>query len=343
MTYITLFLTAFLLSLGIVPILRRFALKIKALERTSERKISRSQPVPLLGGLAIFIAFWLTLGNCLFLNKEAFGDFPVNFLGMFMGSLVILFSGVFDDLRESRPYLKLLMQMIAGWVLILSGFEIERINTPFGILDLGLASLPFTLFWILLLINAINLLDGLDGLSAGTVVIIALTGFFAGLRQKASLLSYLFIALGGASAGFIPFNFYPARIFMGDTGSMFLGYTLAAISILGGGKTQVGLSLIIPVLIMALPLLDTFYAIVRRLKKKRHIFSADMEHIHHKLLRYAHQNQRRTVLTLYFLSLCYGLFGISFADPKLKGIYAIGALVLLVFFTIRWLKNLVIG
>ena len=189
---------------------------------------------------------------------------------------------------------------------------------------------------MVLIINAINLLDGLDGLAAGISAIASFFIFLSAVDQHTYIVAFLAFALTGACVGFLPFNFYPARIFMGNPGSMFLGLMLSAISIRSFQKSSTVITLFIPVIALGVPIIDTLLAIVRRLSKKKHIFQADKEHIHHKLL-FREESQRRVVLSLYFLSICFGLIALSFRG--IKGIYAVIALGVVILVTYKWMKD----
>jgi UDP-GlcNAc:undecaprenyl-phosphate GlcNAc-1-phosphate transferase len=184
--------------------------------------------------------------------------------------------------------------------------------------------------------NAINLLDGLDGLAAGVSAIASFFMFLSAVDQHNYIIAFLSFALCGACIGFLPFNFYPARIFMGNPGSMFLGFILAAISIRSFQKSTTAITLFIPVIALGVPIIDTTLAIVRRLAKKKRIFQADKEHIHHKIL-FREESQRRAVLSLYFLSACFGMIALSFRG--IKGVYAIVALIVVILVTFKWMKD----
>jgi UDP-GlcNAc:undecaprenyl-phosphate GlcNAc-1-phosphate transferase len=204
-------------------------------------------------------------------------------------------------------------------------------------LSLGNWGIVLTVIWIVVITNAINLLDGLDGLAAGITAIVAFTLFLATIRINFPLVTLLSLVLAGSAIGFLPYNFHPAKIFMGDCGSMFLGFTLSAISIAGYGKGVVGVTLFVPIIAMGVPLLDTFLTIVRRIRNRVPVFRADKGHIHHRLLK-TNVSQRKTVVSLYFLTGCLGLIAISFMD--LRGIYAIVALVLTGIIIFKWVKGI---
>jgi UDP-GlcNAc:undecaprenyl-phosphate GlcNAc-1-phosphate transferase len=222
-------------------------------------------------------------------------------LGVLLASTLVLIAGIWDDLYGLSPTAKLIWQIIAASILILFGIEINFISNPFnGMWLLGFGGLPLTLLWVVGLTNAINLIDGLDGLACGVTAISALSLFFIALRTHQIGAAMLMLVLGGAALGFLRFNFFPAKIFLGDSGSMFLGLILAASSVVGVLKTTLVVALVVPVLILGVPIFDTLFAIGRRLGSGRHPFTADNKHIHHLLLR-AGFNQREAVLAIYIV------------------------------------------
>jgi len=241
-------------------------------------------------------------------------------LGILLGATIITILGLIDDKRSLNPTIKLLGQVIAVVVLIWYGIRIVGINNPFGktYLEFSLyLSFLLTIIWTVTFINSINLIDGLDGLAAGIVVIASATFFIITLFQidkqsnvaitnRLELVAVMAIALVGSTSGFLLYNFHPARIFMGDTGSMFLGFILGTITVMGTLKTVATIALLVPIMVIGLPLLDTFLTILRRLKKRKPLLRADREHLHHRLLDYG-WGQRRTVLLMYAISAVLGL------------------------------------
>jgi UDP-GlcNAc:undecaprenyl-phosphate/decaprenyl-phosphate GlcNAc-1-phosphate transferase len=224
---------------------------------------------------------------------------PAMLGGLMLGASVLVGVGVVDDIRGLKPMTKLLWQVAATLLVIGFGVEINFVQVPFdGLLPIGLLAIPLTLLWVVGLTNAINLIDGLDGLAAGVTVISTMTLFFVALRTHQIGAAILLLALGGSALAFLRYNFFPAKIFLGDSGSLFLGFILATSSIIGVFKTTLVVALIIPLLILGVPIFDTLFAIGRRLKNKKNPFEADNKHIHHLLLR-AGFNQREAVLSIY--------------------------------------------
>ncbi len=343
MKYLLLFVFSLMISLVLTPVVRRWAIKRGILERPDPRKIQRKERIPYLGGIAVFWAFFGGLALAAVSNRSFWVVENYRFLGIVFGGTIIAVLGVYDDWHGATPKMKLLFQFLAAVEVMFFGFIIDKVTSPLGgILYLGWWGIPVTIFWIIGLTNAINLLDGLDGLASGVVSIVSLTLFVAAVKSNGDpYLPVLTICLIGALLGFLRYNFYPAKIFLGDTGSLFLGFILAVITIEGWHKGTATISLMVPLIAMALPLLDTSLAIIRRLLSHRKIFSPDKSHVHHRLmLLVPEQNQRVVVVQLYFLTICYGMIALAFADPKMNGIYAVIALVVVSLVTLNWINKL---
>lgn len=302
------FLTATVISIIMTPLSIRWAIKLGIVAYPSARKVHR-EPVPSWGGIALTIAIlagalvgWLPIGTL-----------AINILGVYIGLIVIVAVGTFDDRFSLPPKLKLTGQIIAALVPTALGLRISFINNPFGegyLYLTGWQSWLLTVFWIVALVNAVNLIDGLDGLAAGVSFFAALTLSFLAASQNLLPVATAFAVIAGACVGFLPYNFHPARVFMGDTGAMALGYLFATLSVLGAVKSFAALSvLFMTVLVLAYPLFDTTFAILRRWLNGRPIFSADREHLHHKLLD-SGLDQRQAVLTLYALTLIFCLLAL---------------------------------
>ncbi len=334
------FLAAFFISAAaaiiLTPIIRRMALALGIVDKPGGRKVHRKN-MPTLGGIAIAAAFFAGITVAFKAVPGAMSAFSLKFSGLCVGSAIILLLGIVDDIRPLKAKLKLVFQVIAALILIGCGFTVQEVTIPFfGKFSLGISGAVFSMLWIVGIVNAINLLDGLDGLAAGVSGIASFFIFLSAVGQNDYVVAFLAFALTGACAGFLPFNFYPARIFMGNPGSMFIGFILAAISIISFQKSSTVITLFIPVIALGVPIIDTLLAIVRRLSKKKHIFQADKEHIHHKLL-FREESQRRVVLSLYFLSVCFGMIALSFRG--IKGLYAIVALGVVILVTYKWMKD----
>ena len=285
------------MGLILTPLCRLLAFRIGAVDSPEARKIHQS-PMPRLGGLAIYLgfspAFW-------FLAKGS-----PSLWGLWLGGTLIFLVGLVDDIKNLHPLAKLMGQVLAALVAVAWGVKVEFLTNPFdGLFVLGNLAIPVTLFWIVGITNALNLIDGLDGLAAGTAAIAGITiGIIAALRGEV-LVAGLALSLAASSLGFLPYNFHPARIFMGDCGSMFLGYNLAVLAILGLTKGATVVSLFIPIVVLGLPIMDTLMAIFRRFLNKRPIFSPDRGHIHHKLLDQG-LDQRQAVGIIYLVNACLG-------------------------------------
>ena len=295
LVYVTAIL-CFLLSLVITPLIKRLAIKIGAVDQPNHRKVHQ-KVMPRLGGLAIFISM---LVGVLILQPDSQYFWPI-----ILGSTIIIITGFLDDLYEISPKVKLLGQVIATTIVIIGGVQVEFINLPFGLtLDFGIMSIPLTFLWIIGITNAINLIDGLDGLAAGVSSIVLITISTMAIVIHPFVMAIGFILLG-STLGFLVYNFHPAKIFMGDTGALFLGFMIAVISILGFKNITV-FSLLLPVIILGVPISDTLFAIIRRIVNKKPLSSPDKSHLHHCLLRLGYSH-RQTVLIIYFMSAVFGV------------------------------------
>jgi len=297
--YFLTFLLAFLVTYLTTPVVKILASKIKAVDIPNDRKV-HILPIPRLGGLAIYAGFMVAVGTA-FIVAKMYGsqlDYSVGAAIVFAGSLLMLV-GIVDDIKGLRATTKLIWQIIATFIVISFGVVISYVTNPFnGVLSIGLFAIPLTLIWVVGITNAINLIDGLDGLATGVTAISSLTLFFVALRTHQIGAAILMLALCGASLAFLRYNFFPAKIFLGDSGSLFLGFILAASSVIGVLKTTLVVALIVPVLILGVPIFDTLFAIGRRLSTGKHPFEADNKHIHHMLLR-AGFNKREAVFAIY--------------------------------------------
>ena len=296
------FVLACLVSVLLTPFIRRFALARGLFDdQLSARKI-HGRPIPRLGGLAIVAGFYVPLLALLLPASSVGGIFyakapdAVTFL---LGGVAICGLGLFDDLRGAGAGKKFLVQFAVAGALFAAGNRIEHVTLPFvGSFALGALTLPFTLLWVVGVINALNLIDGLDGLAAGVGFFAVATTFaIAALRQDPLMMLFM-AALGGAIVGFLAYNFNPASIFMGDTGSMFLGYVLGVGAMRTSQKSSTAVAILVPIVALGLPIADTLLAMLRRALAGQPMFSADRKHIHHRLLDLG-LSQRRAVITLY--------------------------------------------
>lgn len=291
-------------ALLLTPLVKRFAVKIGAMDAPNHRKV-HTRIMPRLGGLAIYLAFVLTtLGAWLFAG-EGF-DWKIA-LGLLLGGTVIVTVGAFDDKFDLSPKVKLLGQIAAALIVVAFDVRIELLNIPFGdsMVDTSWLSIPLTVFWIVGVTNAVNLIDGLDGLAAGVSGIATATILVLAILMGNVTVILLSAVLLGSIVGFLFYNFHPAKIFMGDSGALFLGFALSTFSIMGFKQATL-VSFIVPLVILAVPLGDTFFAIVRRVLNRTPISVADKSHLHHCLQQIG-LSHRQTVLVIYAVAIFFGL------------------------------------
>lgn len=328
---------AVLLAYTLTPIVRVLAFKLGAIDIPRDNRRMHKKPIPRIGGLAIFLSFFVT--------ALLFCDISRELLIVLFGGLLMVALGVLDDIYSLNPWVKLLWQLGVAVGTVLCGIRIDRISIGDEFISLGIWSIPVTVLWIAGLTNAINLIDGLDGLSCGVSTISSISILFVIIIQGGDFTSALItLILIGACCGFLPFNMNPAKIFMGDTGALFLGYTLSVISVQGMFKAHALISLVVPLIIFALPLADTTFAIIRRLLAGKSPFSADRGHLHHKLVDMGF-TQKESVKILYSICGILGLVAVFMCDKMfstgilLKSLI-IAAIALVIFFVyIMILKN----
>lgn len=309
-------LLVFLVAVGVsdlsTGIVRRISTRVGLLDHPDDRKIHH-ESVPYMGGVAIFISFFLAVALGLHLDAGFRFAFLRQFIGIFIATCVIFLLGIFDDLGGSNASIKFLWQSVAATIAYAYGFNVDRITNPFGgeILFDPVLSWALTVLWFAAVTNAVNLIDGLDGLAAGVCAMTATTLFLVGVSRDAIVPASLSIALAGALIGFLRHNFHPAKIFMGDAGALTVGFLLAAISTDSLTKASTFASLAVPFAALGLPILDTSLAILRRVTSGRPVFDADRGHLHHRLLAMGFSH-RRTVLLLYCVTLYFCIVGYSF-------------------------------
>lgn len=324
------FMIAFLVAYVSTPYTIRLARKTGAVDnpKTSNRKIHK-KVMPRLGGLAIIAGFFVSTIYLLVVMSieekiNVFdSDMYINkIMGIFSAIIVLGIFCFFDDKKGIKPYIKLLGQILSAIIIVFSGIKMDNIaikhfNT---VIDEKILLDIITIIWIVGITNAINLIDGLDGLSSGVSLIACLSLLIVFIINGSSLVSIILItALAGAIVGFLPYNFNPARTFLGDTGSNFLGFMLSIISIMGIAKTYTAIVIIAPLLVLALPIFDTSFAIIRRIIRERSlkaVFKADRGHLHHKLIDRGYTT-KQAVFILYGISATFGLFTIIFLDSGL--------------------------
>ncbi|MBC7087759.1 MAG: undecaprenyl/decaprenyl-phosphate alpha-N-acetylglucosaminyl 1-phosphate transferase [Tissierellales bacterium] len=299
------FFTSFIISLLLTPVMIKVAPKLGALDIPKDNRRMHKKPIPLLGGVSLYIS--VIIGLILFVPLST------EMKAVIVGATVMFLAGIKDDIKGTTAKEKLIYQLIAASIVIAFGVKIEFLTNPFSstgsIIYLGWLSIPLTFFWIVGITNTLNLIDGLDGLAAGVsfisslsfIIVAALYGHF-GIATLASLIA-------GATLGFLPYNFNPAKIFMGDTGALFLGFILSIISIEGVMKSVATISFVVPIIILGLPIFDTTFAILRRFINGQSIMEADKKHLHHRLLEHGYSH-KKTVLILYMISAIFSFFAI---------------------------------
>lgn len=313
---------------------KKLAIQFGAVDFPNRRKI-HTKVTPRLGGLAIFAGSLLGL---LYLYPS-----HPNLPEIILGATVIIITGALDDRYGLRPGVKLTGQLIAASFLISDGLIIDRLTLPlFGTVELGFLSVLITIIWVVGITNAINLIDGLDGLATGVTTIALISIFIMAIIDVQVIVAYLSIVLIGANLGFLYHNFYPAKIYMGDTGSNFLGYMIAVVSMLGLFKNIALFSFIIPVIVLAVPIFDTLFAIVRRAYNKENIMRADNKHIHYQLLRQGYSH-RKTVLILYVFSALFGMMAILLSNASITTAFVITLIVLILLHILAEIMGLVMG
>jgi UDP-GlcNAc:undecaprenyl-phosphate GlcNAc-1-phosphate transferase len=312
--YILIFLVAFLATIIFTPFAKKIAPMWGAMDQPSARKV-HLVPVPRTGGLAILGGMMAALVSVLFFRWLGIFHFSYQIFGMILAASAIIFLvGLVDDIRRISPVTKLIGQLLAASIVIIAGVSVEFISNPFnGLVYLSAFSFPLTLFWIVGLTNSINLIDGLDGLAAGVVGISSLALFGVALvKGQPEIAGLLLLSLAGVAFGFLVFNFNPASIFLGDSGSLLLGFLLAVSSVVGSLKSTLFVVFILPAVILAVPIFDTVFAVIRRAYFKQHIFQADDMHIHHRLLS-AGLSHRAAVLTIYVCCILLSLVALILA------------------------------
>lgn len=293
------------ISYAMTPLVIKLAHHIGAIDVPKDNRRVHSTPIPRLGGIAIYVAFMVTY---LSLNSMS----GIREIGLVLGSLVIVAAGIVDDLKPISAKVKLAAQILAAAILYYSGIRIDFLTNyirPSEIVDIGFMSLPMTIFWIVGITNTVNLIDGLDGLAAGISTIAAGSLAYVALINGRTETALVTLALVGACAGFLPYNFNPAKIFMGDTGSLFLGFILAATSIDGSIKGATFIVFAAPIMALGVPIFDTTFAILRRMANRKPIMEADKGHLHHRFLKLGF-DQKTAVMMMYLISMLLGVSGI---------------------------------
>jgi UDP-GlcNAc:undecaprenyl-phosphate GlcNAc-1-phosphate transferase len=332
--YLFLIAVAAAVTAAVTPLVRSLSTRWGVVARPGGRNVHKGE-ISRLGGVAMFIGFAAALA------VEAVGEFYWGWggsallkgdgplLGFLIGLTIIFVTGVVDDIVTLSPAAKLVGQLLAAGVVIYFKVQVEFIGNPFGgggLIALGLLRIPVTLVWIVGFTNVINLIDGLDGLAAGVTAIATVSFLVLAHQQNQLVAAAIACALLGVCVGFLRYNFNPASIFMGDSGAMFLGFTLGCLALLGVMKSVAAITLVVPLLIIGVPIFDTATSIIRRIRHQRPIQEADKGHIHHRLLGRGF-NQRQTVLIIYVWSTMLAIGG--YAMRWAPGAYRIASFVLL--------------
>ena len=320
------FILAFIVSFMVTPYTIKIAEKIGAVDIPKDKRRMHTKKMPKFGGPAVILGFIVSMiyliivmsieGSLDLFTEQEYGK---KLLGILLGICAIAITGVLDDVKTLKPWQELIGQTIAAIIVVAFGTKIEHLDIPFfymiGLNDV--ISTIITILWIVGITNAINLIDGLDGLSSGISLISCISLLIIFLLNGSPMIATVIVtAMSGALVGFLPYNFSPAKTFIGDTGSNFLGFMLAVVSILGVAKTYTIAVIVLPVIVLGLPIFDVLFAIIRRLAKGKSIkavFQPDKGHLHHRLVEKGF-TQKQAVLILYGLSASLGMFAIILFD-----------------------------
>ena len=327
--YASAFVIAAAVSALSTPLVVRLAIRLGIVDADGHDRRMHALPTPRVGGIAVFFGFAFALFAMLGVTLVSpFGLLPAadqfdaihRLVGLLFGSLLNLGVGIWDDVMQMRPRNKLFAQVVVALISMLYGFVIPGITNPFdhnpatNWIDFPIwVGVPLTLLWYVGMMNAINFLDGLDGLLAGVAAISSLFLFVIAVLHANPVVALVVVALTGSALGFLPYNFNPARIILGDAGSLFIGYVFATVSIIGASKTAIAISVVVPLLVLALPVLDTAAAIVRRARSGKRISEADRGHFHHQLIFRFGLNVRQAVLLLYAVCFVLGAVALAFS------------------------------
>ena len=316
------FLLAFIVTFMATPYTIKIAKKVGAVDIPKDKRRMHKKVMPKFGGPAVILGFLVSVIYLLIvmsieytINLFGIEQYGKKLLGMLLGIIIIGVTCIIDDIKTIKPLQKLSGQLLAAIVVVLFGIRIDDIVPAFFTTDISqeIFSIILTIGWIVGVTNAINLIDGLDGLSSGISVISSISLLVIFVLNGSPMVAILLItALAGALVGFLPFNFSPAKTFIGDTGSNFLGFSLSIISILGMAKTYTMAVIVLPLIVLGLPIFDTIWAIIRRIikgKSIKAIFKADKGHMHHRLIAKGF-SQKQAVLILYGISATFGIFAV---------------------------------
>lgn len=306
---------SFAIAFVATPLVKRFAVKVGAIDIPDKKRHIHSHPIPRMGGLAIFVGFLISV--------LIFANVTTQIRGMLLGAILIVVVGSIDDVLNLNAWLKFGVQMLAAVIAVLSGIIINVVSNPLQVtseqvITIGMLAVPITVLWIVGVTNSVNLIDGLDGLACGVSAIASMTMLIVSMlvSPSNSNIATVLAALCGACLGFIPYNLNPAKIFMGDTGALLLGYVLATASVIGMFKFYAVVTFILPILALAVPLCDTACSFTRRILHGQSPFHADRKHFHHRLLDIG-LNQKQVVAVLYAVSAILGLAAVLLASTGL--------------------------
>lgn len=337
-TYIAVLVLSAAASFLLTPLARRIATRLGAIDHPGERKV-HAEPTPRLGGLAVFGGFCFPWGFFYLLDNRVtatFQNYEKLFAALMAGALVMLILGAVDDVKGLRALSKFAVQIATAVGLYFAGYQIEVLSNPFGdAIRLGWLALPVSVLWIVGITNAINLLDGIDGLAAGVTGCIAIALAIINVIFGNIIVALLTLCLAGACAGFLPHNFAPARIFLGDTGSLFLGLALACIGILSLFKAATATFIIAPLVLFGLPLFDTTSVFLGRLWRGDPVFQGDRTHVHHRLLDLG-LSHRQATLFLYAVTLALGAAAVTLTAQQTPLTLVLGGVLLAVWLWALW-------
>ena len=309
MKYILMLVVTFAISCLMTPVAIKLAPKVGAIDVPKDARRMHSKPMPRFGGLAMFVA--TEAGLAIFCHNDP------KVLSIIVGGALIYGVGVYDDVKGMRAKVKFLLQMLCAVAVYLGGIHIDFVRNPFNqetyIHFPGVVSFFITVIWIVGITNTINLIDGLDGLAAGVAAIASASISYTAILSGQFGVGLAMLAVTGSALGFLPFNFHPAKTFMGDSGSLYLGFMIATVSTYGSTKGATLIATIVPFLVLGVPIFDTAFAIIRRTVNGRPVMSADKGHLHHRIINTG-IGQRRTVLIMYCISAIMGVIAILFVQ-----------------------------
>lgn len=316
---LTLITVSMIVSLIITPVVIAVSKKLDIVDKPNFRKV-HTKPISMMGGAVILISFFIGVWLGHPIERET--------KPLLLGAIVIYLVGLIDDLYDIKPIFKLLGQIVAASIVVMYGVTIDFISLPIGpTIYFGWFSIPFTIIWFVAIINAINLIDGLDGLAAGISTIAYVTIAFIAILQGNIFIIMICSVQIGALLGFLVFNFHPAKIFLGDNGALLLGFIIGFVSLLGF-KNITLISLFFPVVILAVPFIDTLFAMIRRVKKGQRIMQADKSHLHHKILELGYTH-RQTVILIYAIAILFSIVSVILYLSQPWGVFLMLILIII--------------